>query len=61
MLGGLVGEYQAKITDENGEVSYEKKYGLKSLIVCTDMTENIHIFCFIRYTVFNYGFYLEAV
>lgn len=30
VLGGLVGEYEAEETDENGRISYIKKYGLKA-------------------------------
>ena len=30
VLGGMVGEYEAEIQDENGHVNWEKKYGLKA-------------------------------
>lgn len=30
VLGGMVGEYEAEVQDENGHVSWEKKYGLKA-------------------------------
>lgn len=30
VLGGLVGEYEAEVQDENGHVNWEKKYGLKA-------------------------------
>lgn len=30
VLGGMVGEYQAEMEDENGNKSYENKYGLKA-------------------------------
>ncbi len=29
-LGGLVGEYEAEVVDENGNRSFEKRYGLKA-------------------------------
>lgn len=30
VLGGMVGEYEAEVQDENGHVNWEKKYGLKA-------------------------------
>lgn len=32
VLGGLVGEYEAEVTDENGNKSFQKKYGLKGYL-----------------------------
>ena len=32
VLGGLVGEYQAEVEDENGTLCYESKYGLKAYL-----------------------------
>ncbi len=29
VLGGLVGEYEEEVTKENGEISFQKRYGLK--------------------------------
>lgn len=30
VLGGMVGEYEAQVQDENGHIKWEKKYGLKA-------------------------------
>lgn len=30
VLGGMVGEYEAQVQDENGHVNWERKYGLKA-------------------------------
>ncbi len=30
VLGGMVGEYEVEVQDENGHVNWEKKYGLKA-------------------------------
>ena len=30
VLGGMVGEFEEEVVDENGHVNYEKRYGLKS-------------------------------
>lgn len=32
VLGGLVGEYEAEMSDENGNKSFQKKYGLKGYL-----------------------------
>ncbi len=30
VLGGMVGEYEAEVQDENGHINWEKRYGLKA-------------------------------